>query len=234
MSAAGVTASTAPILGAGPGSIPRAALHSLVVIPIPLAAAKTLLVREHYLHSFPGATQLAFGVFLSGRLSGAATFGSGPTNAYRLVDGAAPDDCATLSRLWLSAELPSNSESRVIGLVLRALRRHIGVKFVLTYADPSQGHLGVIYQATNWLYTGLSEAMPLYDVGDGVARHSRSLSHAYGSHSVAHFARHGVEVRRVVQQRKHRYVYFLDPSWRPRLRAPVLPYPKKESNNGRS
>ncbi|MBI4235867.1 MAG: hypothetical protein HY688_00730 [Chloroflexi bacterium] len=148
------------------------------------------------------------------------------------MEGARPEDCLTLTRLWLADELPSNSESRALGVVLRALRRHTSVKFLVTYADPGQGHLGTIYQATGWLYTGLSQAMPLLDIGDGKARHSRSLSHAYGTHSVQHFAAHGVPVRLVPQATKHRYVYFLDPSWWPRLRVPLLPYPKREAPDG--
>ena len=226
MSAGGVTVSTVLDQRAGSGSTPRAALHNLLVRPIPIAIAKSLIVRHHYLHSLPGGTQLAFGVFLGQRLTGAGIFGVGPFNAPSLVEGAVANDCLTLTRLWLSDELPRNSESRVLGLVLRALRRRTQVKFLLSYADRSRGHVGGVYQATNWLYTGLSEAMPLYDVGDGHLHHSRSLSHAYGTHSVAHFAHHGVDVRRVPQQRKHRYVYFLDPAWRSRLKVHVLPYPK--------
>jgi hypothetical protein len=88
--------------------------------------------------------------------------------------------------------------------------------------------LGIIYQATGWFYTGLSEAMPLYDVGDGKLWHSRSLSHAYGTHSVQHFARHGIEVKLAPQSAKHRYLYFLDRNWQYRLRVPQLPYPKRE------
>ncbi len=159
---------------------------------------------------------------------GALTFGAGPANAYRLVNGSNRADCLTLSRLWLSDKLPQNSESRVIGIALRVIRHVTNVKFVISYADPSQGHIGGIYQATNWLYTGLSEATPLLDLGDGVNRHSRSVSHSLGTHSVRFLTRQGLDVRKIPQQRKHRYVYFLDPTWRERLTGPVLPYPKQE------
>ena len=172
---------------------------------------------------------MCFGVFLLMRMLGVVTLGAGPMNSHSIVEGALPEDCLSLTRLWLSDELPHNSESRVLGVVLRALRRHTELKFILTYADPQQKHAGIIYQATNWMYTGLSEAMPLYDLGDGVGRHSRTLSHAFGTHSVRHFADHGIEVKRVPQPGKHRYVFFLDPGWRDRLRLTVLPYPKKES-----
>jgi hypothetical protein len=226
MSAASVTVSTVPYQGAGPGSTPRAALQQMQVKPVPVSVARRLLEREHYLHSLPGGTCLAFGFFIGSGLLGALTFGVGPTNTYSLVQNAKPDDCLTLTRLWLSDALPSNSESRVLGIVLRNLKHHTRVKFLVSYADPVQGHIGIVYQATGWLYTGLSEAMPLYDVGDGKLRHSRSLSHAFGTHSLQHFAKHGIAVKLAPQAAKHRYVYFLDPTWQHRLMAPVFPYPK--------
>jgi len=119
----------------------------------------------------------------------------------------------------------------VIGITLRALRRHTSLKVVVSYADPSQGHLGTIYQATNWLYTGLSERMPLYALGDGVLRHSRSFSHAFGTHSIEYFRRQGIDITVVSRGAKHRYMYLLDSSLRERLTVPVLPYPKESTDS---
>lgn len=225
--AAGVLDSTVPSQRTGPGSTPRAALHSIHVAPIPISVAKKILVQQHYLHSLPGGTRLAFGVFIGARLMGAMTFGVGPSDAHRLVNEANADDCSVLTRLWLSDELPPNSESRTLGIVMRALRHNTTIKYLVSYADPSQGHIGIIYQATNWIYTGLSNAVPLYDLGDGVARHSRSVSHAFGTHSLKRFERHGMQVKMVPQTRKHRYIYFLDPAWRRRLQTEALPYPRQ-------
>jgi len=178
-----------------------------------------------------GGTQLAFGVFRENSLLGAMTFGAGPFNAHALIEGAHPDDCLTLSRLWLSDELPANSESRSLGVALRAIRKHTAIKFLVSYADPAQGHMGTIYQASGWAYTGLSSAMPRYDIGDGKLWHCRSLSHSYGTHSIKHFTDHGVKVKRIPQAGKHRYIFFLDPSLRSRLSIPILPYPKKGVDN---
>jgi hypothetical protein len=116
--------------------------------------------------------------------------------------------------------------------LFRALKKNTVLKFLVTYADPAQGHLGIIYQATNWLYTGFSQAMPLYDIGDGKHRHSRSLAHTYGTHSVKYLLSHGVDIKVVHQTAKHRYVYFLDRGWQDRLCCPVLPYPKLEAIDG--
>ncbi len=183
--------------------------------------------REHYLHSWPGGTIFCFGVMVGARLLGALTIGVGPKNVYRLVEDTCPQEVAALTRLWLSDELPPNAESRVIGIVLRSLRKHTDLKFIVTYADPAQGHVGTIYQATGWLYTGLSQAMPLYDLGDGVPRHSRSIAHAFGTHSFDHFRRNGVSPLPIQQVGKHRYLYLLDGSLQDRLTVPVLPYPKR-------
>jgi hypothetical protein len=213
------------------GVTPTPAPQSLVVRPIGFVVARRLLEREHYLHSFPGGTKLAFGVFLGRRLMGALTLGVGPINSHLLVDGATPDDCLTLTRLWLCDELPRNSESRFIGVVLRSLKNHTSLKFLLAYADPARGHVGTIYQATNWLYTGLSQATPLYDIGDGQQHHSRSLGHVFGSHGLAHLRRQGVQVQLVPQRPKHRYLYFLDSAWRSKVRTPILPYPPANKPN---
>jgi hypothetical protein len=123
-------------------------VKSLRVQPIPLLMAKQLIECNHYSHSIPGGTMLTFGGFLNSRLMGAITFGTGPFNAYSLAEGARPDDCLTLNRLWLSDELPPNSESRVIGRVLQALKQNTQIKFINTYADLSLGHTGTIYRAT--------------------------------------------------------------------------------------
>lgn len=226
MSAGGVVAARPELHQEGGGSSPTPALQLIRVQPVHSTVARDLLVENLYLHSIPGGTALTFGVFYGNRLLGALSLGVGPKNAHRLVDGATPDDCLTLTRLWLSDELPSNSESRVIGVVLRAIRRHTNIKFIVSYADPSQGHIGTIYQATGWAYIGTSQPAPLVDLGDGVARHTRSLSHAFGTHSLEHFRSHGVTASLVPQAAKHRYVCFLETSWKERLNVPVLPYPK--------
>ncbi len=230
MSAGGVIVSTTSSHEGRAGSIPSPALQSILLRPIPPVAARNILEKNHYLHSFAGCTKLCFGVFVGNRLFGAITFGAGPANAFRLAKGATPDDCMALTRLWLSEELPTNSESRVIAVSLRYLRKYTRLKFIVTYADPAHGHVGTIYQATNWLYTGLSEATPRFDLGDGIARHSRSFNQAFGSHSLTYLKQYGMKVKIIPQIPKYRYVYFLDKDFKRNLNTPILSYPRKESD----
>lgn len=217
-----------PRIGALGCSYSETPAGHLDVQPIPVTVARDLIISHHYLGSFPGGTRLSFGIFIEKRLLGALTFGVGSKESHRLVSGAGPGDCLTLTRFWISDELGKNSESHVIGLALRNLRRHTSIKFVLSYADPTEGHRGVIYQASNFIYTGLSVAMPKYDLGDGIARNSRTLGQIFGTHSIRYFMRNGIDIRLIPQVPKHRYIYFLDRRWRTRLTVPILPYPKAE------
>ena len=226
--AGSVEAARSEIHQIGGGANPTPALQSIRIAPIGFDVAKRVLVERHYLHSMPGGTQISLGAFVEDRLQGVLTLGVGPTNAHRLVEGAQPNDCVTLTRLWLSDELPKNSESRVLGIALRSLRTATSIKFVLTYADPNAEHVGTIYQATNWIYIGESQAMSLLDLGDGVPRHTRTIAHRFGTHSLKHFQEHGMTVKKIPQSPKHRYIYFLDKSWRDQLNPEQLPYPKKE------
>ena len=70
--------------------------------------------------------------------------------------------------------------------------------------------------------------MPLIPLPDGTIYHSRSLSHAFGTHSLQHFQAHGVHVELVPQSSKFVYVGIIDPIWRKQLKVPVLTYRKRE------
>ena len=232
MSAGSVAVARPESIQARGGAIPTPALQSLTVRPISHRAAKELLVRNHYLHTMPGGTQMTFGVFLEQRLLGALALGVGPFNAHRLVSGATHGDCICLTRLWLDDGLPKNSESRVLAVMLRSLARNTRLKFVVTYADPSAGHLGTIYQAGGWFYTGISGPSVLYDLGDGVGRHSRTFGHALGTRSLRYLRRQGTRVSPIERPGKHRYLYFLDKAWSDKLKVPVRPYPKLNTLDG--
>ena len=64
-------------------------------------------------------------------------------------------------------------------------------------------------------------------VGDAPPRHTRSIASVAGTHSAAHFRREGLAVRLIPTVAKHRYLMFVDPSWRTRLRIPAMAYPKR-------
>jgi hypothetical protein len=206
---------------------PRSTPRAIEVRPVMPSVIKSLVTDRHYLHSMPAAPRRCYGVYLRDVLAGAAVFTSGPRHGYRLLSACRPQEVSVLARLWLSDELPKNSESRVIGILMRLLRRDTDWKLILSYADPSAGHTGTIYQASGWAYLGMTQPGNAVIVS-GERIHSRTCGSRFGSGSIRHLRATGVPAVREPEPGKHRYVYFLDRSWMWRLRGKALPYPKPD------
>ena len=131
---------------------------SLSVRSISSKLAKPFLAKYHYSHSCPAGQQ--FGFFAEGHLVGVATIkglSGGSWNGSRYTRFAKENGFIVkeLSRLALVDVMPDNSESYFIGRLIRLVRQ-LGCDVLLSYADPTYGHAGTIYRATNWLYYGLS------------------------------------------------------------------------------
>jgi hypothetical protein len=206
-------------------SIPKA-LHVERVSP---SVIRPLMEQHHYLHSMPAAARRCYGVFLDNALLGGVVFTSGARHGHRLLAATKPQEVATLARLWLSDALPTNSESRVLGIILRDLRRTTTWKALLSYADPAAGHVGTIYQATGWTYLGQTPGETYVRLSDGRLHHPRSVYSRYGSNRIGHLCATGVPAAREFVGGKFRYAYLLDPAWSWRLRGAGQPYPQPPS-----
>lgn len=129
-----------------------------------------------------------------GKLIGVVTYGVPASNS--LCSGIAgkknKDDVLELNRLVI---LPGyngdNNASFLVGNSLKMLPNHT---FVVSYADTAWTHIGYIYQATNFLYIGLSASRT--DVWQPSDKHSR------------HQEQSDLTVRQT-RSRKHRYVYLV-------------------------
>jgi hypothetical protein len=174
--------------------------------------AKVWITGKHYAKRTPSISY-AFGLFDDRLLIGVVTYGI-PASPF-LCSGICGHQYSPivleLNRLCLSETKPENSASFLVGRTLKLLP---SPSIVVSYADTSVGHIGYVYQATNFIYTGLSDAHN--DRGQG-GKHSR---HSFDIHN---------ELK--PRPRKHRYVYFLGSkkqkkSLKSSLRYGEEPYPK--------
>jgi hypothetical protein len=101
---------------------------------------------------------------------------------------------------------------------------------VVSYADMEQGHCGIIYQATNWLYTGATKSHDKAYIVDGKRIHPMTLRDRGITDPTRWAKENGVEM--VNPEPKHRYFYLVGSKkqkrdMRARLKYPVLAdYPK--------
>ena len=63
-----------------------------------------------------------------------------------------------LARLYIVDAVPCNAETWLIAKSIRHIKRtRRDVKFLVSYADPSVGHTGLIYRAANWRCDGRTD-----------------------------------------------------------------------------
>jgi len=129
---------------------------------------KEWILKKHYAKRMPSISY-SFGLFKESILVGVCTFGMPPN--YEEMAAWQPFYLLELNRLVVNEGLEKNSLSFFVGQCLKMLPKP---KVIISYSDFSKGHYGYIYQATNWIYTGVgSIGEKMYIMKDGTERHQR-------------------------------------------------------------
>lgn len=111
-------------------------------------------IRAHYLGKRPAIVMLALKMTVRKDAVGMVIYAMPPREADMRYGGKTWE----LARLYLLDEIPRNAETWLIGQSVRYIKRnHREVKYLLSYADPSAGHRGTIYQAANWKADGRTD-----------------------------------------------------------------------------
>jgi hypothetical protein len=184
-------------------------------------AAKYAVEHWHYSKSLPGGRNVFCGVWESGRYIGAVVFGIGSGNAtngtrYGLKRS---HEMAELVRVALAKH--TAPVSRIVSIAIRFLAQQSpGIRLIISMADPAHGHVGKIYQAGNWIYTGETKPDVQYQLRGKWVHHRTATS----SGSAA-----GLPSRPLPG--KHRYLMPLDAEMRERILPLAKPYPKRAGSN---
>ena len=126
----------------------------LVVRRSTVKEARPYIATHHYSKTMPDSTTDVFMGFYDGVFAGVCVFGMGTGKGqyYRLLPDLQDGEYRELTRLWSPDGMPKNTESRLISEAIKLLPKK--VRLLLSYADPSEGHQGSVYQATNWYFIG--------------------------------------------------------------------------------
>lgn len=134
-----------------------------------------------------------------------------------------------LNRLVLKYNRP-NEASFLIGQALKQLPRPL---IVVSYADTSQGHIGKVYQATNFLYTGLSAKRTDWKIKGQEHLHGATVadkSRGQENRSEWMKKQYGDSFYLQDRPRKHRYITFIGSKVERKkikqaLKYPIMDYP---------
>jgi hypothetical protein len=209
---------------------PKMSLKETYVIqPISYKEAMDIVVEKHYLHR-KCPVSYAYGLVdtTTNEVMGVVTYGVSPSST--LLKGiCGPEEARNvyeLNRLWVDDMVAKNGESYLVANSMKLLDREI----IVSFADTSQGHVGYIYQAANFIYTGLSAKFKDPKVVGKENMHH--ATYANGLTNAQVIEKFGAEnVTFVERPRKHRYIYFNCDKRRKKellkkLRYKTMPYPK--------
>ena len=157
---------------------------------IPFSETKHWILNIHYAKRLPSISY-AYGLYRHDEMVGMVSYGTpaSPSLCKGICGEEHRSDVIELNRLVLRDNLPNEASF----LVSRSLKMLPTPKVVVSYADTAQDHAGIVYQATNWLFTGTTK--PRTDMAGKDGKHTR---HHLGDRT-----------NRINRSAKHRYVYFI-------------------------
>lgn len=116
---------------------------------------KDFIEKYHYSHNINGViSDYCFALYHNKALIGAMIYGRlAMRNQYKKYCSS-EKEIMELRRLVCVDDTPRNTESFFIGYTLRWLKKNTNLKYVISYADSTYGHIGTIYKASNFKLVG--------------------------------------------------------------------------------
>lgn len=188
-------------------------------------AAKYACENWHYSKCIPKSKLVKFSVYEDEKFVGVIIYGCGATRSLVNSYGLQPEEGCELVRIALRKHF--NPVSKMLSISLKMLKKNFpGLRLVVSFADPEQGHHGGIYQATNWIFSGYSAASDEY-IYKGKRWQGRSFRNSFKGMENHH------EVKKVKGSSKIRYLFPLDKEIKKTIEKLSKKYPKRvehESN----
>lgn len=186
-----------------------------------------IVLNKHYAKRWTSSS-LIFGIYEIGtnlnkffnqsfdRLIGCIIYGS-PVARHAvksIADSLEFDQVLELKRLWIEDGIGTNIESYCIAQSIKHIKQHHNnVKVLISYSDPMEKHIGLIYRATNWLYQGneVSHAGTMYQfrfTDSGQWLSPRAMNNKIGVCGLRDVLKVYPNIQYKPIERKHRYLYF--------------------------
>jgi hypothetical protein len=179
-------------------------------------AAKFACEKWHYSKCLPVGKLVKIGAWEDGKYIGCVIFGRGANNNMLKPFGLQQNDGCELVRIALNKH--NNPVSKIMALAIKFLKKsQPNLKLIVSYADPEEGHHGGIYQACNWIYTGLSsKAIKVFYKGKW--SHKKTVDDSGVNQTF---------LDKKTVEGKHRYLMPLDEKMKIKVAKLAKPYPKR-------
>lgn len=193
-------------------------------------AAKYAVEHWHYSRSMPTPPIVKIGTWEDKKFIGCVLFSRGVNKNIGNFAGLEQTEICELTRVALTNHV--SHVSKIVSNAIGFLRKNSpGIRLLVSYADPGEGHAGGIYQAMNWLYVGQGSPDVRLLLPNGKLLHSRQFSvnglkTQYGQRRRVPTPNNGKLIK---VPGKHKYLYPLDRAMRKQIASLAKPYPKRDS-----
>lgn len=165
------------------------------------------ILNIHYAKRWPSITY-AYGLFEDNILVGVITYGTPPSAPLR--KGIAGDNyiknVLELNRLVLR----NNKKNEASLLISKSIKLLPKEKIIISFADISQGHSGVVYRASNFIYCGLSAKRTDWKLKGKEHLHGQTVADEFrGMNNRSKLMRdkYGDDFYLMDRPRKHRFIF---------------------------
>jgi hypothetical protein len=188
------------------------------IIQIDKRTAELFVLNKHYSHR-ASIFWAAYGLVEDGKLEGVCVFGqpSPPIQKHSFNDR--DFRLYELSRLVVQSKT-KNASSYLVSHALNLLPKPSAV---VSYADMEQNHCGIIYQATNWLYTGKTISHDKAYLIEGNRVHPMTLRDRGITNPTKWAKENGIQM--IPPMPKHRYFYLNGTAKQKKRMLGMLTYP---------
>lgn len=136
-----------------------------------------------------------------------------------------------LERVALNGKQGHGKTSEAVAMTMRALKKEAPwIDLLVSYADLDQEHIGILYQATNWIYTGLCNADTVGAfIVHGKKMHPKTI-YSKGWKQSLLWLKENIDsnAKEFVTKGKHKYIYPMNKRMRKRVKVLAQDYVKKE------
>lgn len=188
-------------------------------------AAKYACLNWHYSKSVPAGKIVKIGVWENKEYIGCVLFSRGANRKIGMPYQLDQTQICELTRIALNQH--KTPVTKILSKAIKLLKKNSPkLKLIVSYADTNQKHLGIIYQASNWIYTGKT-AHEAGVILNGKKTHRRSINSKYGTSDIQYLKKHiDPNVKIIKGEGKHKYLYPLNKMLRKKLMKLHKPYPK--------
>lgn len=162
----------------------------------------------HYAGRYPSIS-FAYGLFKGVELVGVITYGTPASATLRkgIAGEKFKDNVLELNRLCLR----NNTKNEASFLIGKSLKLLPPERIIISFADTNQDHLGTVYQATNFIYLGLSAKRTNWTIKGQEHLHGQTIADKFrGFKDRSRLIRllYGDDFYLKPRPRKHRYLIF--------------------------